>query len=243
MLRVLRVELLKMQWLLVGSLVVAGPCLAVLMSGDSASGAEPWARAYLSSVLQYAWLFYPLLAGVFAALLCRTEHAGGGWKQMLSLPVSRTSVYFAKYVMLAGLLALTNLVFGAAFVAAGTLAHFEGGVPWEMLGRSLLAGWIAVLPLAAIQLWVSSRWKSFGAALALNVCFTLPSIFAAQSHEFAPWYPWAQPMLAMMPGRADIAAGNVFNVAPETLWVVIVGGLMFALLGGLVTFARADLKS
>lgn len=107
----------------------------------------------------------------------------------------------------------------------------------------MLSGWVAVLPLAAVQLWVSSRWKSFGAALALNVCFTLPAIFAAQSAEFGPWYPWAQPMLAMTPIVTRTLEDTALNVAPATLWVVIAGGMIVALLGGLITFARADIAS
>jgi hypothetical protein len=169
---------------------------------------------------------------------------GGGWKQLLSLPVSRTRLYLAKYTLLAFLLGVTNLLFGAAFVAVGLLEHLGTvGIPWDQIGRSLLAGWVAVLPLAAVQLWVSSRWRSFGAALALNVCFTLPAIFAAQSHEFAPWYPWAQPVLAMSGLGPTSAEDIALGVSMTTLWVVIVGGLVVALLGGLVTFARADVRA
>lgn len=239
--RALRAELLKAQRGLLGFLVVGGGLVVVLLSGDGAiEGAGQWERAYQMAVIQYSWLFYPLLAGVFAALICRVEHANGGWKQTLSLPVARSSVYLAKFLLLSGLLAATSVVFGLGFIAAGALAGFSGAIPWATIGRSLLAGWVAVLPLAAVQLWVSSRWRSFGAALALNVCFTLPAIFAAQSSQIGPWYPWAQPMLAMMPSQAQISAGGPLSIAPETFWVVIVGGFVVALVGGVLTFARRD---
>lgn len=241
MARVLRAELLKAQWVLLGFLVVGGGLVAILLSGDgSIPGVSPWESRYQVAVIQYSWLFYPLLAGVFAALICRVEHVGGGWKQTLVLPVSRTAVYLAKYVLLVALLAATSIVFGLGFVGSGLLSGFEGAVPWAIVGRSLLAGWVATLPLAAVQLWVSSRWKSFGAALALNVCLTLPAIFAAQSSEFGPWYPWAQPMLAMLPSTAQISAGGPLSIAPETFWIVIVGGFVVALAGGLLTFLRSD---
>ncbi|PKQ38212.1 MAG: hypothetical protein CVT59_03010 [Actinobacteria bacterium HGW-Actinobacteria-1] len=244
MLRMLKVELMKMQWWLVGLLAIGGPALAVLLGVNpgAETGAEAWKLAYGYATVRYSWLFYPLLAGVFAALVCRPEHVGGGWKQLLALPVSRTTVYGAKLVTLAGILAVTNLAFGAVFVAAGMVSGLGAGVPWSVIGMSMLAGWVAVLPLAAVQLWVSSRWKSFGAALALNVCLTLPAIFAAQSHEFGPWYPWAQPLLAMSPFASDQTGSTALNVAPMTLWVVIVGGFVVSLIGGLVTFARADVR-
>lgn len=247
MFRMLRVELMKTQWSLVGLVALLGPLFAVVLGvnpGGDLVGAEAWKTAYGFAAVRYAWLFYPLLAGVFAALVCRPEHMGGGWKQLLALPVSRTELYLAKFVVLVGLLAVTNVLFGAVFVVAGLAEHLgTAGIPWGEIARSLLAGWIAVLPLAAVQLWVSSRWKSFGAALALNVCFTLPAIFAAQSHEFAPWYPWAQPVLAMSGMGPTSAEDIALGISMTTLWTVIVGGLIVALAGGLITFARADMRS
>ncbi|PKQ20728.1 MAG: hypothetical protein CVT66_03215 [Actinobacteria bacterium HGW-Actinobacteria-6] len=245
MLRMLRVEFMKMQWPLVGLVVLLGPLIAVVLglNPGAGAGAEAWKLAYGFATVRYAWLFYPLLAGVLAALVCRPEHMGGGWKQLLALPVSRSTVYGAKFFVLVGLLAVANLVFGAVFIVAEMAVGLSAAdIPWSEMGPSLLGGWIAVLPLAAVQLWVSSRWKSFGAALALNVCLTLPAIFAAQSHEIGPWYPWAQPVLAMSGLGPSSAKGMALGLSMTTLWVVIGGGLAVALIGGLVTFARADVR-
>lgn len=45
--------------------------------------------------LTYALLFLPLITGVLASAICRYEHQAGGWKQLVSLPVTRMrqSVY------------------------------------------------------------------------------------------------------------------------------------------------------
>lgn len=240
--RMLRLEIRKIQWPLVGALLVLGPVMALGFGTTTGgpAGMDPWLKAFSFGALRYAWLFYPLLAGVFAALLCRVEHSHGGWKQMLSLPVPRVTVYAAKMTVLAGLLAACNLVFGAAVLASGWATHITAAIPWATIGRALFSGWLAVLPLAALQLWVSSRWKSFGAALALNVCFTLPSIFAAQSHDIGPWYPWAQPVLGMVPMFFQGTTSAVVTMPPASLWLVVLGGFLVATIGGLVTFARAD---
>lgn len=247
MLRMLKVEWMKTQWWLVALVIATGPLLAVAFGvdpGAGLSGAEAWKKAYGTTTVQYAWMFYPLLAGVLAALICRPEHKGGGWKQLLALPVRRTEVYLAKYSMLVAELAIANLLFGAVFVAVGLLQHMgTAGIPWTEIGRSLLAGWLAVLPLAAVQLWASTRWASFGASLALNVCLTLPAIFAAQSHEFGPWYPWAQPVLAMSGVGGTSSTNLALGIPATTLWAVIVGGLLVALAGGLLTFSAADVRS
>jgi hypothetical protein len=240
--RILKVETMKLQWWLLCAIAVAGPalCIAIGLAGMAPKvPGDRWLYSFGLAAMRYAWLFYPLLAGIFAALICRAEHASGGWKQMLSLPVSRTRVYVAKFAILALLLALTNLAFGAEFIAVGMAVRIPGSIPWATLAMALLSSWVAVLPLAAVQLWVSTRWRSFGAALALNVCLTLPAIFAAQSATYGPWYPWAQPVLAIMP-LLDRSAGSTLNVSPMSLWVVIVGGFVVAMTGGLLTFGRAD---
>lgn len=243
MLRVLKTELMKAQWPLLIGLVIAGPALASILGvpGKMPPGQTKWVFYYGISVIRFAWLFYPLLAGVFAALVCRTEHASGGWKQMLSMPVSRTSVYLAKFAMVAGLLLATGTVFLAMYVAFGSALRFPGPIPWDVLARSLLGGWMAVLPLAALQLWVSTQWKSFGAPLALNICFTLPAIFAANSKSIGPWYPWAQPVLAMMPPTTHINGAGL-NVSAATLWIVIIGGFVVTMSCGWLTFLRRDVR-
>jgi hypothetical protein len=48
-------------------------------------------------------------------------------------------------------------------------------------------------------------------------------------------------MLAMS-SLASARDATMLNVSPMTLWVVIVGGLVLAMAGGLVTFARADVR-
>lgn len=245
MLKVLKAELMRQQWALLISTVLLGPALCIVLGvnpGTPSPGVSQWTLAYGCAVVRFAWLFYPLLAGVLAALVCRPDHAAGGWKLVLSLPVRRWQVYVAKAIVLAALLGLANVALGAEFLLAGLLSGLRGAVPWQTLGWSLLSGWVAVLPLAALQLWVSSRWRSFGAALALNVVLTLPAIFAAQSRDIAPWYPWAQPLLAMSPLAQRAAGRTMLNVAPSTLWIVIVGGLLVAGVGGLLTFARADVR-
>ena len=67
------------------------------------------------------------------------------------------------------LLAVVQLLFMGAVLGAGLIHKVDAPIPWEMLLRCLLGGWVACLPLAALQLGVSTAWSSFAAPLALNV--------------------------------------------------------------------------
>lgn len=72
--------------------------------------------------------------------------------------------------------------------------------------------------------------------MAVNTIFTLPNILIVNSEKYSPWYPWAQPMLAMVPqSQAEFGA---LNVSPETLYIVILGSFAAFFLSGFVYFQR-----
>lgn len=132
----------------------------------------------------HALLLLPLLTGVFSAFICRYEHIHGGWKQLLALPVSRSSVYLVKLIVVMWLLAAVQLLTAASLYAAGLIQGVEESFPWSSVLINIAAGWAACLPLAALQLAVSTAWSSFAAPLAVNVIFTLPNLLVAHSRDY-----------------------------------------------------------
>lgn len=198
-----------------------------------------WQQLLGTMTMLHALLFLPLLTGIFSAMVCRFEHAGGGWKQLLVLPMSRGILYTAKFAVVCTMIMIVQLLFMAAVLLAGWFHGFGfGQLPWLMLGKSLLWGFIACLPLAALQLGVSTAWSSFAAPLALNVVFTIPNMLIVNSATYGPFYPWAQPLLAMLPrGEADFGA---LNLPIETIMYVIAGGFLLFFMAGFVYFQRKE---
>jgi len=240
--RILRSEWLKLRKSNIWLLIFVSPALASLVgfvSQSEAGKGEEWLLLFSYMGVTHALLFLPLLTGVFAAFICRYEHGGGGWKQVLALPISRTQLFVAKLTLVVALLAVSQLLFGAGLLAIGSFKGFESPVPWEILLRGLLGGLVATLPLAALQLSVSIAWASFAAPLALNVIFTLPNMLVANSATYGPYYPWAQPMLAMLPSSED--SFGAFNVSFETLLFVICGSFALFFVSGLAYFRRKEI--
>lgn len=189
----------------------------------------------------HALLLLPILTGILSAFVCRYEHAGGGWKQLLSLPVSRTGLYAAKMVTVALLLAVVQLLFLAAFLA---IASYHGigiasGMSWRFMLAAVGGGWLACLPLAALQLWVSTLWSSFAAPLVINVMLTLPNLLIINSAKVGPFYPWAQPALAMM--RSEAQNFGALTLPLESLLITVLGSFGVFLIGGLLYFNRKEL--
>ncbi|MDO3411366.1 ABC transporter permease [Saccharibacillus sp. CPCC 101409] len=232
-----RIKLGRSQILL---LAVIDPllCGAIGLFANIPGTEEGWLALLLVMSLLHAMLFLPVMTGIFSAFVCRYEHAGGGWKQILSLPVSRNALYLAKLFVVGGTLALNQLLFLAAVLAAGLFKGFDLSlIPWELFAPRLIGGFVACLPLAALQLFVSTMWSSFAAPLVLNVIFTIPNILVANSSEIGPYYPWAQPMLAMMQAGGEYDFG-AFALPLENLMITVGGSFVLFLAAGMVYFNR-----
>ncbi|WP_110929824.1 ABC transporter permease [Paenibacillus bouchesdurhonensis] len=240
-LRILSAESLKMSRSGIWLIILASPLLSLLVGAlvSVPAGADPWPIMLGAMVMLHGMLFLPIMAGLFAAFVCRYEHTGGGWKQLLVLPVSRTGVYFAKFAVVAGLLALSQFFFLLALIGAAKFHAFPGAMPWGLFLQSILGGWIACLPLVALQLGVSLNWASFAAPLALNVSLTIPNMLIVNSATYGPFYPWAQPLLAMMPnGEAEFGA---FNLPFQSLLITVLGSFLLFFLAGLTYFRRKEI--
>lgn len=236
--KLFRSELLKLRKSVIWLLVFVSPLLSLLVGllESSADTLNPWAGTFLTMAMMHALLFLPLLTGVFAAFVCRYEHVGGGWKQLLAMPVTRSKVYLVKLSLVMLLLIVTQLLLLGSFVLVGQMKGYAGPLPWDMVGSAIVGGWLACLPLAALQMGVSTAWSSFAAPLAVNVIFTLPNILVVNSADYGPYYPWAQPFLMMMPYSGD--SFGALNVSAETLLFVILGSFVVFLASGLVYFNR-----
>ncbi|MGG3572510.1 ABC transporter permease [Bacillus gobiensis] len=213
-------------------LIWLGPMIALMvgLSGSNEMGTSPWHEALMYISMVYGLLFLPLFTGILAGSICRYEHQNNSWKQMLTLPVTRSTVFWSKYVLVLFVVAFLHIMVFAVFWIAGTAAGYTEPFPVETIAKSMIGSLIAVFPIAALLLWVGIAWTSFAAPFALNVIFTLPSMLVANSETYGPIYPWTQPFLMMMP----VNEGEVFYVPMAKLSLVIGGSLIVFLAGGLM---------
>ncbi|KEO82463.1 ABC transporter permease [Tumebacillus flagellatus] len=229
-------------------LIPVGPLLGLLLgwlnvhTGETHPDAQgqaevhDWLWMYPQMLGTYAVLFLPLVAGVYASLLCRFEHLNGGWKQLLALPVSRSTLYLTKLVYLLGMLALTQFLWLAGVLIFGLCLQVEGSIPWTELGKSGFSGWLTLVPLAALQLWVATVWKNFGLPFALNVILAIPGMLLLNAEKYRVYYLWSQPYLGMSPTH-----GGILNLAPISFWLVL-GGSLVLVAAGWTHFVKRDVQ-
>lgn len=230
----IRAEGIKFQWSVITVLIVLDTLINSAMGAMQLESLKEffppsWLTLYIHSVNLHSMFFYPLYSAIVASLLCLYEHRDGGWKIAMSLPVSRNRIFYAKYIVLIGILGLVQVVFLLGYVATGYLVEAPGEIPWETLLYSIIGGWIGVLPFAALQLIVSIRVRNFGASLAMSLGYVVPNIVLTGFHSaIGAWLPFTIPYYVMMPQAAIYAP----RVEPYSLWfIVLFTGLVYLLMG------------
>lgn len=238
MLSILQSEWFKFRHSKILFIILTVPLIGIflgLTNGLSDDRVNEWYLSLLTMNFTYGLLFLPLLTGVLASVICRYEHQAGGWKQLLALPVTRGKVFAAKYVLLILLVLVIQLLFFASLYLVGIMQGFTDPFPMQIVWKSLVGGWVATLPLVALQLWMSIMFKSFAAPFAVNVILTLPTILVVNSERFGSFYPWAQPFLMMYIGGDT---EDIFFVPWEQLLTVVGGSFLIFFTLGYMYFQR-----
>ncbi|SFJ59468.1 ABC transporter permease [Thermoflavimicrobium dichotomicum] len=195
-----------------------------------------WMGAWTQVEFLYGMVLLPIVISVYVSLLCRYEHLGGGWKQMLSYPITRTSVYLSKMVWSMILVGLTNVVMLVVFLALGSIWGVQGEIPWSTFLTMMINGWIATFTLIAIQLWVSTQWDNFSVPIILNFIFVFPNIFISNT-KMGMFFPWSQPVYAMTP------ADRLEYVQPlPYFYLAVCLGFLIFIIGGLWHFHRSEIR-
>jgi len=187
-------------WMIILFVPFIGVCLGTFSFTASydllVDGGNEWYAFWTQITFFYGLFIYPILSGIFAAIICRNEHLHGGWKHQLSLPLSRTKVFLAKLFLVYSLLFLTQLILLLTALAVGLQVTAQTNPPLLFLIGAVTAGWVASFPLTIIQLWISINIRSFVVPLGINLFFVFGSL-AAMVMGIEKLYPWAHPSIAM----------------------------------------------
>ncbi|GED15413.1 ABC transporter permease [Aneurinibacillus migulanus] len=235
-------EAIKLQWVVIIGLILAdtllNSALGLIQMNDLRDFFEPgWLSFYIYAVNFHSMFFYPLYVGIIASLICLYEHRNGGWKQLLVLPIPRSQLYLGKFLLLISILAVTQLVFVGGFLLVGWAKNVPGTIPWTTILKSAVGGWIGILPLAALQLWLSFRIKSFGASLGIIIACLVPNIVLTGLHSWiGAWFPFTLAYYIMMPQDSPFAP----EVGSISLYLIVLFTFIIYLIGGQRFFVRRD---
>ncbi|MFJ7995146.1 ABC transporter permease [Peribacillus frigoritolerans] len=239
---ILYVERLKLKRSKLWLLYLIGPLLGVSLAyinffknydlfmqpGDNA-----WIEVWTQVALFMGPFVLPIMVGIYATLVCRNEHVGGGWKQLLALPIKHSEIFLGKFLTVVKMVIITMLILLIFFIGFGYIKGVEVSLPIFTILGFMFRGILACLPLIILQLIISIRAKTFGIPLAVSIVFTLPAIIVA-STPLGQIYPWTQPMLAMSPeDESPIQSYFLF-------YTLVIGTFIVFLIYGLRSFTKQD---
>jgi len=141
------------------------------------------AGGFLFSVLAISWVF-------------GREFADGTLKDMLAVPVQRSSILLAKFTVVAIWSAALTLVIFVVGLVMGVIIQLPGGSPSVILQSSIAAAITACLVIAMIVPF--ALFASVGRGYLLPVAVAILALIMANLVVVAGWgeyFPWAIPML------------------------------------------------
>ncbi|MFD1416936.1 ABC transporter permease [Oceanobacillus jeddahense] len=239
---ILYVERLKLKRSKLWLLYVMGPLLGVFLAYINffknydlfmQPGDNEWIEVWTQVALFMGPFVLPILVGIYTALVCRSEHVGGGWKQLLAMPINYSVIFLGKFLTVVKMVVISMVILLVFFIGFGYIKGIEGSLPLFTIAGFIVRGILACLPLILLQLTISIRSKTFGVPLAVSIVFTLPAIIVA-STSLGQIYPWTQPMLAMSPeDESPIQSYWLF-------YSLVIGTFFALLLYGLWNFSKRD---
>lgn len=138
-------------------------------------------------------LGFPLAVTLAASVIANIEHQANGWKQTLSMPISREKIYLSKFIWLTISLFLSTTVFLIGMILLGKILGFEENIPFGLLIGDCYGMLITVLPIMAFQFWLSMTIKNQAFSILIGSVSAIMGLFLAAT-QTTRWFPLAYPI-------------------------------------------------
>lgn len=222
MLRVLTVELRKLNRSLAAALAIAAPGLIAVFTFFNmlrSTAPQPWDMWMQGSIAIWAFFMLPMSVTALTALVAHMEHGPRTWDHLRALPIPRWSLYAAKTI---------SVLLVVALMSVGVFLMARGAVELALLIKPQLAPtgvfdtagylstlgtmYLAALLMTVIQLWIALRWSSFVPGLVVGIGGTFFAVVATAA-KVGVFLPWQMPvnMLATEGWRMQTALGLGFG--------------------------------
>lgn len=182
---------------------------------------------YLLNLSSFTPLALVLGIAILTSFMASIENETNAWKQLISLPVSKKSVYLSKFSVLATLLFLSSVLLMVFTLAYGIFLDLGEQVPYTKLLKHSFYPYFAALPILALQLWIATVSKNQGIPITTGI---LGVILTYSSYFLPDWMIWKWPSLK-----------NDWNEPIINVMLGIGLGILLYLVGT-IDFTRRDVK-
>jgi len=187
-------------------------------------------------------LLMPMLIVFIAYSVNSIEHKADTWKTLFSLPISKLSVYSAKYLYALFLVFLCLLLFVLFTLGFGNLLgalkpqlKFSEYSIAGTLSQIYIKLFLSSLGILSIQFLMSLLFRDFLKPMGIGfVCTITGVILAMTAWQYAYLFPYSHPMLALnagaahTKGKAAAAPQMAVDLFTKEIWVsLIIAAVVF----------------
>lgn len=186
----------------------------------------------------------PIAIPVLVSTIINIEHESNSWKTLMSLPLSRSSLYWSKLYKILYFSLISSFILFLGLILIGLTFSFNENVPFMLLLKEATYPFIGSFPIITLQLWLSIRVKNQAFPIAIGVLGAIAGFFLQQMGSIGSWIFWSYPSL-LTPIKQSITDGKLNGVVPNDgllmyMFLSVLFGLIF--LGiGLITVNRKEI--
>ncbi len=199
-------------------------------------------------------LLLPMLIIFIAYSVNSIEHKADTWKTLFSLPVSKLSVYAAKYFYAFFLIFLCLLLFVLFTIGFGDLLgvlkpqlKFSEYNMASGLAQIYLKLFLSSLGILSIQFLLSLLFRDFLKPMGIGfICTVTAAILAGNAWKYAYLFPYSHPLLALNIGSAHVKnkPGTsdphvVIDIFTKEIWVSLAVAAVVFVVGYFIVLKKS----
>ncbi|WP_321477863.1 ABC transporter permease [uncultured Paludibaculum sp.] len=246
--RTFAAELLKLRRTLAFWLVFLAPGLILVLEfmmfhervDFFAKKQQPlWDVLHRNTFSLWSVLMLPLYVTLQTALLAGLEHSEDRWRSLLTMPVPRWAIYWAKLIIPCLMVVASTLTLTLGAILSGWALRniqprllFPDPLPWGLFLHDAWLTIVASVFVVTIHHFLSLRLRLFAASTGVGVAATIVSFILINSEKYGRLWPWC------LPGRMLI---NRPQVVEDVLLYSVVGAMLVTL-AGTWEFSRREIR-
>lgn len=187
----LKVEFLKIKKNSLLFTALAVPIAIVLIfikkaQSIAVNGLEINEAIVMFSSITFIALVLPLLNTFTACIITKVENDNNGWKQLMLMPIKKSSIYFTKYKIMLLTLAASIVSYLLAVILGGFFISKKIDLSILVIGVEIF---ITSLPVIILLFIIGRHFMSIIPVISAGVVMMITNIFIAQSRFwiYAPW--------------------------------------------------------
>ncbi|GAA0704612.1 hypothetical protein GCM10009105_01570 [Dokdonella soli] len=194
-----------------------------------------WTLLWRNSWESMAIFFLPMAAVLATSLITQIEYKNNAWKQVHTLPLSPTTIFFSKLAVILLMMVQFFVLFNLGIYLSAVVPYLLiGNVPYPTAHAPLasflvqnMLYFVDCLPIVAAQYLLSLRFKNFLVPIGFGF-LTWVGALAALSWKFGYVIPYSYSMLTYL---KDNPAGRAIVPAFDVHWLAIGYFVLFIVVG------------